>query len=157
MAIDIQSRGAFVDTLRDTLLRLAADGVRDWVWSDIDFAHWPLNEGVVIEGLTRWVRPHHRLVLLAQHYDELQRRHPRFVAWRRTWGHVVDPRVPSELLADDHPCLLLAGRTSLELIDRVQWRGRLSEDPADAQRCGERLDAILQRSGAAFAATTLGL
>ncbi|MED5621251.1 hypothetical protein [Ideonella sp. BN130291] len=153
----ISTRGEWIAALRDNLQQALAEGVPLLRWSDVDFADWPLNEPALIEALTRWTRPHHRLVLLAQHYGELQRRHPRFVQWRRTWGHLVEPRSPTELLASDHPSLLLAGRRTVELVDRDHWRGQVSDEPADAQRCREALDVILQRSEPAFAATTLGL
>jgi len=157
MTQEITTRSDYVDALRAGLQRALEEGVRELWCSDVDFADWPLNEVPLIEALTRWARPHHRLVLLAQHYDEVQRRHPRFVQWRRTWGHLVDARTPTELAPSDHPGVLLAGGRALELIDRVHWRARWLEQVADVQRCREQLDAISQRSEPAFAATTLGL
>jgi hypothetical protein len=156
-ATPITTRGEWVAALRDSLQRLLTDGVQTLCWCDADFADWPLNEPALMDALTRWARPHHRLVLLAQHYDEVQRRHPRFVQWRRTWGHLIDARSPTELLASDHPSLLLAGRHTVELLDREHWRGQVSDEPADALRCRQLLDVILQRSQPAFPVTTLGL
>src|SRR5437762_3131748 len=97
----ITTRGEFIEALRGALLQALHDNVRELYWSDVDFVDWPLNEPALIDALTRWARPHHRLLLLAQHYDEIQRRHPRFVQWRRTWSHVVDARSPTELQAAD--------------------------------------------------------
>jgi hypothetical protein len=43
--------------------------------------------------------PQRRLVLLAHQFGTLERLHPRFVAWRRTWAHAVDAWTPSEGVA----------------------------------------------------------
>ena len=101
--------------------------------------------------------PHHRLHLFAQHYDEVARRHPRFVRWRRDFDHVVQAWCVTEPDAAVHPGLCIAGDRSLELLDRDHWRAKRSDEPGDARRGRERLDAILQRSTPGFSGTTLGL
>ena len=50
------------------------------------FADWPLNDIEAIASLVRWARPQRRLTLIARHFDDLAVRHPRWVAWRRTWS-----------------------------------------------------------------------
>lgn len=150
-------RRAFMDALRDTLLQALADGERAIWCSDPDFSEWPLNESQVVEALSVWAEPHRRLWMLAQHYDEVVRRQPRFARWHRDWSNCVDGRVPSELDPASHPTVLVAGRNSVELLDRAHWNGRASDLPADAQRLRATLDAISQRSEPGFAATTLGL
>jgi hypothetical protein len=153
----IVGRSDVIQALRQLLEQALAEGLRELSCSDADFADWPLNEPALIEALTRWARPHHRLHLLAQHYDEVARRHPRFVRWRRDFGHVVDAWCADDVDPASHPALCIAGRRSIEVLDREHWRAKNSESPADAQRARERLDAILQRSTPGFPATTLGL
>ncbi len=157
MAATISTRSEFVDAVRRQLHRALSEGEREITCVDLDFAEWPFNEPPLLDALTQWAQPHRKLVLLAQHYDEVRRRHPRFVQWRATWGHVVEAWSPSESDAADLPGLLLAGRHTLQLLDRLHWRAIETDDAADALRCREQLDVILQRSTPAFAATTLGL
>lgn len=139
------------------LLTALHDGVREIICSDLDFAAWPLNAPALIDALTHWAAPHRRLVLLARSYEEVVRRHARFVQWRVTWSHVVDARAPDEEDALSLPTLLLADRHSVQVFDRDRGRGKVSDDPGEARRLREQLDVILQRSSPAFAATTLGL
>jgi hypothetical protein len=153
----IDSRSDFIAAARTLLMQAAADGVREIWCADRDFADWPLNEPALIDALTRWASRGRRLVLLAQHFDAMPVRHPRFVTWRRLHDPNVDARSPLELEANEHPCAMAAGPLSLEVFDRDRWQGRVSHDPADAVVCRERLDVILQRSQPAFAASTLGL
>jgi hypothetical protein len=155
--LTITGRAEILDAWRTLLLQALEEGVRELWCADVDFAAWPLNEPALIDALVRWARPQRRLHLVAQHYDEMPRRHPRFVRWRRDFSHVVDAWCADELDASLHPCLLVAGERSIELLDPGHWRARLSQAAADAQRARERLDAILQRSTPGFAATTLGL
>jgi len=151
------TRSEYIALLREHLLAMLAQGARELHCADLDFADWPWNEAPVIEALTAWARPHHRLVLLAHGYDEVHRRHPRFVQWRRTWGHLVHAWSPLELTPADHPSLLLGGTQMVEVLDRASWRARLNVEPSDVARAKQALDALLQRSEPAFAATTLGL
>jgi hypothetical protein len=153
----ITGRGEVIAAWRGLLLQSLQEGARELWCSDVDFADWPLNEPALIEALVQWARPQRRLHLLAQHYDEMPRRHPRFVRWRRDFSHVVEAWRAEDLDPGQHPCLLVAAHRSIELLDSGHWRARASEEAADAQRARERLDAILQRSAPGFAATTLGL
>ena len=88
----------------ETCLRL-----REITLCDPHFAFWPLSQERVLSALTAFVKlPGRRLVLVAQGYDHLRRRHPRFLRWRAVWGHAVTPlcfqdpsaELPSVLLAD---------------------------------------------------------
>jgi hypothetical protein len=153
----IQGRTQTLDTLRQTLLQALSSGVRELWCADPDFADWPLNELSFIEALTQWSEPHRCLHLVAQHYDEMLRSHPRFVQWRRDFSHAVEAWCAAKTEAARHPCVLVAGERSFEILDRVHWRAVISDEPADALSRRERLDAILQHSSPGFAATTLGL
>lgn len=154
----ITSRGGFQDALRQAFSEAAAVGCRELWLCDPNFDDWPLGEQAVVEHLTQWAGAHRRLTLLAHSFDEVARRHSRWVQWRQVWSHVVHCRTNDELEQGAFPTLLLApGLLNITLSDAVHFRGRVSRDEADAVRCRERIDAVLQRSQESFPATTTGL
>ena len=154
----ITTRAEFHDALRRALAEIAAAGCHEIIMSDADFADWPLSEPAVIESLTRWAQKHRKLTLLAQTFDEIARRHGRWVEWRRQWSHVVECRANIELEAAQVPTVLLApSLLVLRLVDPIRYRGGVSHEVADMVLCGEQIDAVLQRSEETFPVTTLGL
>jgi peptidyl-tRNA hydrolase len=154
----ITSRNQFHEALRTAFAEAADAGCREIWLCDDDYGDWPLNERGVIEQLTRWAESHRRLTVIARHFDEVTRRHARWVEWRRQWSHVVQCRANNELEAGQMPVLLVApGAACVRLADPVHYRGSLSRETADAIVWRETIDAVLQRSEEAFPATTLGL
>jgi hypothetical protein len=154
----ITSRGEFHSALRLAFAEAAEAGSHELWLCDSDFADWPLGERAVIEHLTTWAASSRRLTLMARTFDEVGRRHSRWVEWRRQWSHIVTCRTNDELEAGAFPTVFVATNTvSVRLADSVHHRGRASHEKADELRCKELLDAILQRSEEAFPATTTGL
>jgi hypothetical protein len=155
----IDSRSGFVAAVHWGFDTAIAAGARRIVIVDRDFAEWPLDDPVLHERLTAWLRlPKRRLVLLAHDFDAVPRRHPRFVRWRADWVHAIDAFSPPAEDPVELPTLLVDdGAISVQLIDAVHWRGRAEHDPRQAQLWRESLDAVLQRSEPAFAANRLGL
>ena len=154
----ITSRAEFHAALRQALAETATAGSRELWLADNDFADWPLGEHDVVERLGEWVASSRRLTLLANNFDEVARRHPRWVTWRRQWAHVVSCRANTELEASEVPTLLIAASTvTVRLSDPLHYRGRISRDRADELRCKELFDAVSQRSEEAFPATSTGL
>jgi len=154
----ITTRAEFQDALRQAFAEAASAGCRELWLSDHDFADWPLGERDVIERLTEWAASSRRLTLLANSFDEVARRHPRWVTWRRQWSHIVSCRANTELEAGEVPALLIAsGTVTVRLSDTVHHRGRVAHDRAEELRCKELIDAVLQRSEEAFPATSTGL
>lgn len=141
----------------------AEQGLPQWHAWDASFADWPLSDAGLLAALTVWAQPGRQLHLLALQYDEVQRRHPRFVRWRRDYAHCITARaVEPELRLEAAPEALLLGigpqgALCLRLFDRHLWRGELSLQAGDRQRALEWFDALAQRSIEAFAPTTLGL
>ena len=150
---------AFADALRAALREAADRGTRRLCWCDPDFSTWPLGEADWIATLVRWARPGGReLVMVASSYDAVERLHPRFVAWRRDWSHVVHGLLPDESRTTDLPTLWIdSDDRALRVIDREHLRGRSGFDRLDRQRAREEFDAISQRASPGFSATTLGL
>ena len=154
----ITSRSDFHEALRFAFKEAATSGSREIWLCDDDFADWPLGERAMVEHLQAWALSSRRLTLVARSFDEVARRHARWVEWRRNWSHIVTCRTNTELATGEFPTLLIAlGTVSVRLIDAVHHRGRLSHEKADELRCKEALDAVLQRSEEAFPATTTGL
>lgn len=154
----IGSRSEFQAAVRDALGEAATVGCRELWLVDVDFADWPLGEPAVVASMRAWARPHRKLVVIAQHYDALARRHPRWVEFRRNWSHVVECHANTELEAGKFPCLLYAPeRLLLRRFDPARHRGSVVRDAASLVRARETLDAVLQRSTLAFPATVLGV
>jgi hypothetical protein len=123
-----------------------------------DFADWPLNDPVLIDALVRWGFAHRKLTMLAHHFDEVVRRHPRWVQWRRQWAHIVECRELPELEPQRVPSLFLApGLISVKLVDSSHFRGLVTSDPADLIQVRESIEAVLQRSTPGFPAVVTGL
>lgn len=137
---------------------LAADA-RTLTAVDADFAEWPLDQAAWLEPLTAYLkRPGRRFVMLAAHYDEVPRRHPRFTAWRRDWVHAMQTLQAPQEFAADLPALLLDDRAlRVQRLEGDAWRGRAELDGRSRWLAQERVDVVLQRAQAAFAITTLGL
>jgi len=155
----ITSRGEFAAAVRWAAQQAQQRSARQLWWVDTDFADWPLSDPALLADLTRWLRqPMRRLVLLAASYEQMPRRHARFVAWRRGWVHAVEAFVPPAELAASLPCVWVDdGALSLQVIERMRWRGRCGVDARAASRWREEIAVVLQRSEPDFSANQLGL
>ena len=154
----VTSRAEFQDAVRACLRQAADTGAREIFMIDPTFVDWPLNERAVIDTFALWVGSGRSLTLMAHRYDELPRRHMRFVEWRRNWSHVVRCRADEDLEEQQIPTLLFVpGQVCLRMVDNVNYRGTLSGKAADLAFGKEAVDALLQRSTEAFPVTALGL
>ena len=154
----IGSRAEFLDAVRNAFTLAAQGDAREIVLVDANFADWPLDERTVIDSLSRWIDSSRLLVVIAHSFDELARRQLRFVEWRRQWAHVVQCRNDPDLEAEQIPTLLLVpGHRCVGVLDRIRYRGTVSNRPVDLTESREAVDALLQRSVEAFPVTTLGL
>ena len=145
--------------LRGALAQAVEQSTRRLCWCDEDFAAWPLGDAEWIAQLTQWARVGGReLVLIARDYAIIERRHPRFAAWRRDWSHVIQCLVPEESRTEPLPTVWIdSDDHALRVFDREHLRGRVGVDRVDRQRAREDFDAISQRASPGFSATTLGL
>lgn len=153
----IDGRSDFTAAVRLALAQAAQERARELCFVDADFEAWPLEDPQVLAALTAWARlPKRRLLMLACRFDDLPRRCPRFTAWRRAWAHVVECRA-TDVEDSQVPTLLLAGAHSLQLADRLHWRGHWLADDSEIGAWREVVDVVMQRSEPGFAANTLGL
>lgn len=139
-------------------LACAADqGWKDMWMCDFNFDDWPLNSLEVHDALGRWARPGRRLTLLAVRYDEMARRHPRFVAWRRRWDHLLDCRAGRATAPDDFPSALMGPQWCLHRIDRVRSVCLCDDSPEQVKALRDHLLQRVRDSVPGFPASTLGL
>ena len=154
----INTRSDFQQAVRDAFASLATTDSREVIVCDEDFADWPLGEIGVIEALTAWAKPQRKLQVFALNFDDVLRRHPRWVAWRRQFAHLVECRVVEPPEQSRIPALFTArGGVTVRLFDADRFRGTQSGAATDAALAREAIDVISQRSAEGFAATTLGL
>lgn len=148
---------AFSQLVRDALVTAARDGWNAMVWSDPSFLDWPLRERAVVESLNAWAQSGRKLTLLAAHYDDVRRYHPRFVTWRNTWDHLLDCRVCKGLDSDEVPSALWSPHWVFRRLDVQRSTGNSGFEPQRCIALQEELDELRRQSGAGFAVTTLGL
>ena len=151
-------RADFQQLVRDALAAAAREGWSELILSDASFADWPLGERAVEESLQAWARSGRRLTLLACSYDEVVRRHARFVRWRSTWDHLVTSRACPKSMALDLPSALWSPVWAMQRLDPVRCVGVSGAEPERRVLLHENLAEWLHgKSTPAFAATTLGL
>jgi len=155
----IDSRASFAAAVLACTQRAIADGARQIVWVDDDFAEWPLDEPALLQSLTAWLRqPQRRLQMLALRYEDMALSHPRFAAWRRDWTHAFSAATPEEGTMVELPTVLYDDTSiCMQVFDKQRWRGRCSSDRREVRLWQERLDAVLQRSTPSFTVNPLGL
>ena len=155
----IDSQQGFNQAVAWAVRTAIARGARQITWIDHDFSEWPLDDAGLQGDLAAWLRqPLRRLVLLAGDFDRFARHHPRFMRWRVSWLHALETRALPDDESFDLPAVIYDdGRVSMQLLDRLHWRGRCSLAPTDAWALREQFDPILQRSPPGLPVNTLGL
>ena len=147
----------FAALVRQALATAAAQGWREIIWCDPDFADWPLGERGVVHTLNDWSTSGRKLTLLAASYDVVPARHARFVTWRRTWSHLVECRKSSSASAASLPSALWSPMWMFERLDIAHSIGVASSDAARRIALRERLAERLLNSSAGFGVSVLGL
>ena len=150
-------RESFRTRVREGLAAAGRAGWRELILCDASFEDWPLGERAVVDALEAWARGGQRLTLLARRYDELERRHPLFVHWRRQRAHLIECRGVPTADALAMPSVLWSPAWALQRHEVLRSSGVCGDEAARLLRLRELLDGWLERSSPAFAATTLGL
>jgi hypothetical protein len=150
-------RNEFQQLVRGALARAAGEAWREIILCDASFEDWPLGERAVVESLQAWSRSGRRCTILACRFDEVSRRHARFVAWRRQWSHIVDCWACASANPQDFPSALWSPAWALVRVDAEHSTGLCSDDPARRLQLRELLGQWQRKSVPGFAVTTLGL
>lgn len=150
-------RTEFQQIVRDALARAAEDGWREIIFSDATFEDWPLGERVVSEALQAWSKSGRRFVMMATRYDDVLRRHARFVTWRRTWGHIIDCWACPGADLTDFPSAIWSPAWALVRLDPQHSAGVHTTEPSRRLQLHESLMEWQRKSSPGFPATTLGL
>ena len=150
-------RSEFAQLVRDALACAAREGWSEIIISDATFEDWPLGERAVAESLQAWSTSGRKFTMLGKRYDEVSRRHARFVNWRRTWAHVVECRrcAVAELL--ELPSAIWSPVWALRRLDLERSTGVCGSEPERRLLIRESLDEWLRKSMPGFSASTLGL
>lgn len=147
----------FAQLVRDALACAAQEGWSEMVWSDATYEDWPLREKAVAESLQAWARSGRRLVMLARNYDSIVRYHPRFVAWRSTWDHIIECRVYRRGDASEFPSALWSPHWVMRRLDSVRSTGVAGREALRKVSLKEEMDEYRRSSSPGFSASTLGL
>lgn len=150
-------RTAFQQLVRDALVCAAREGWREIILSDADFDDWPLAERAVVESLDAWSQGGRQCTLLARRWDEVLRRHARFVTWRRTWSHIIDARACALAGPLELPSGIWSPGWVLQRLDPERCNGISGSEPERRLLMRESLNEWLKKSTPSFPATTLGL
>ena len=150
-------REAFAKLVRDALECAARDAWPEIILIDATFEEWPLRERAVVESLHAWSAAGRRMVMLASRYDEVVRLHPRFVAWRKTWGHIIECRITRSATPGDCPSAIWSPAWYLQRMDLRHSTGVCGNDPERSIALKEVLDERIRNSSPGFASSTLGL
>jgi hypothetical protein len=152
-----EGRDAFQQLVRDALAAAAREGWKEIILCDATFEEWPLGERAVGEALQAWSRSGRQMVLLAKRYDEVPRRHARFVTWRRTWSHIIDARACASADELELPSAIWSPHWVLERRELQRSIGWTGSEPQRRLALHESLKEWLHKSAPSFAPTTLGL
>lgn len=152
-----EGRIAFQQLVRDALAAAAREGWREIILSDPDFADWPLGERAVAESLDAWSTGGRRCILLARRWDEVVRRHARFVRWRGTWAHIIDARACRAADPLELPSAIWSPGWVMQRLDLDRCNGYSGSEPERRLMLREDLQEWLRQSSPSFPSNTLGL
>ncbi len=152
------SREVFLQLVRDALATAARDGWQEIIVSDATFHDWPLGEKAVVESLQAWAHSGRRFTMLARSYDEVVRRHARFVRWRGIWDHIITCRRSASADPLDIPSVLWSPHWVMHRLDPERCVGVTGGEPERRVLVRESLNEWLHgKSAPGFPASTLGL
>jgi len=151
-------REAFQQLIRDAFATAAREGWQEIFISDANFHDWPLGERAVIESLQNWAQGGRRFTMLACGYEEVIRRHARFVRWRGTWDHIITCRRSASAGPLEIPSALWSPAWVMNRIDPERCVGITGVEAERRLLLSETLQEwVRSKSAPGFPATTLGL
>ena len=152
-----EGRQDFQQLIRDALACAAREGWRQIILSDADFEDWPLGERAVAESLRAWSVSGRHCTLLARGWDDVVRRHARFVSWRRNWSHIIEARACPSAHPLELPSAIWSPGWVMQRVDPERCNGYSGNEPERRLLLRENLNEWLHKSSPSFPAHTLGL
>jgi len=152
-----EGRDDFQQLVRDAFAAAAREGWREIVISDATFEDWPLYERAVADSLQSWSKTGRRMTILAKKYDEVIRRHARFVTWRQAWTHIIEARGCPTADPLELPSAIWSPAWVLERRDLDRSIGYCGAEPERRVLLRQTLQEWLQKSSVAFPSATTGL
>jgi hypothetical protein len=150
-------RKDFQQLVRDALACAAREGWPEIILCDSTFEDWPLGERAVAQSLQDWSATGRRCTLLARRYDEVLRKHARFVTWRTTWSHIIEARACASADPLEIPSAIWSPDWVMRRLDPERCAGVSGREPERRVLLRENIHEWLQKSSPSFPATTLGL
>lgn len=150
-------RDQFQQLVRDALACAAREGWRELVLCDANFEDWPLGERAVAQSLQDWSATGRKCTLLARRYDDVIRRHARFVTWRKTWSHIIEARACPSADPLELPSAIWSPGWVMQRLDPERSNGVSGHEPERRVLLRENLNEWLLKSTPSFASSTLGL
>ena len=150
-------RDAFAQLVRDAMTAAAQQGWRTIVVCDANFEDWPLQEKAVSDSLHAWSKSGRRFVMLASRYDHVTRNYARFVAWRKSWDHIIECRTCRNVGSADFPSAVWSPTWALKRLDLVHSTGVCGSESSRRVHIRETLDELMLGSAPGFPASVLGL
>jgi hypothetical protein len=151
-------REAFRQLVRSAITTAAQDDWSEIFISDANFHDWPLGEREVVDALQVWARSGRRFTMLAGTYDDVIRRHARFVRWRGTWDHIITCRRSPTADPLDLPSALWSPQWVMHRLDPERCMGVTGSEPDRRVLLRETLNEwVRSKSSPGFPASTLGL
>ena len=156
-SLRFSGRSEFQQCVRDALERAAREGWPQIIFSDANFEDWPLGERAVAQALQDWSKSGRRFTMLAKNFAEVSLRHARFVAWRRTWAHIIECWACPDAVLTDFPSAIWTPAWALRRLDAERSTGWTTDDPARRVQLRETLREWQRKSTPGFPSSTLGL
>jgi hypothetical protein len=150
-------RKDFQQLVRDALACAAREGWREIILCDASFEDWPLGERAVAQSLQDWSASGRHCTLLARRYDDVVRRHARFVSWRKTWSHIIEARACPSADPLELPSAIWSTGWVMQRLDPERCNGVSGSEPERRVLLRESLQEWLLKSTPSFPAHTLGL
>lgn len=150
-----RGEAAWTERLRRAVATARQQGWDRLILCDEDFDGWPLREAALVADLYAWARPGRRMLILMRDHRVLERHHPRFVMWRRLWGHLVECRAAGP----GHPVAsaFWGSGACVWRTDRASSEGLVVQEARQLRAFESALMELFRVARPAFAATTLGL
>jgi hypothetical protein len=147
----------FRQLVRDALAAAAREGWKQIILSDPNFDDWPLGERAVAQSLQDWSKTGRKCILLARRWDDVIRRHARFVTWRTKWSHIIEARGCPSAGPLDVPSAIWTPAWVMERRDIDNSRGYTGDEADRRLVLRENLNEWLSKSSPSFPSATVGL